>query len=276
MAKSLGQWPQLRSKICIWIFSPVALGWWLLILESLQQENERSERLVHTSEDLEIQTAPLDSDLFQASETSLPRPPQPDVVQRGPNYSTVRIYGNALHLSDSTTPERIRPSVITVERAALCSIFLETKYHRTLKEPSEREVRQQTLRDLVCKGRDLTPPQKERFNEILNSIESEWSRLSRGRPSKRAFEHERKLGSGGFGVVNMVKEKATGTVYAMKVSHCQPAEISLFQRTRHWSWAMKVGYCVSEIFSRKRQNPVQDGSANCTTRFRTQKRCNPE
>ena len=66
----------------------------------------------------------------------------------------------------------------------------------------------------------MTPPQKEKFKEILNAVESEWSRLSRVRPSKDAFEHERRLGSGGFGVVNMVKEKATGTVYAMKVYRC--------------------------------------------------------
>jgi len=206
------------------MLSPVAPSWRLLSLESLyspiQPQNERSELLLHTSEELETQTAPLDSELFQGSETSLPRPSQPDVVQRRPDYSTVRIYGHAIHLSDSTTPTRICPSVITVERAALCSIFLETKYHRTLKEPSEREARQQTLRDLVCKGRELTPPQKEKFKEILNAVESEWSRLSRVRPSKDAFEHERRLGSGGFGVVNMVKEKATGTVYAMKVYRC--------------------------------------------------------
>lgn len=223
--------------IYIQTLSPVTLRWWLLILESLyppvSPENEGSELLLQMCEELQTQTAPLDSELFQASETSLPRPSQPDVVQRRPKYSTVRIYGHAIHLSDSSTPKRIRPSVITVERAALCSIFLETKYHRTLKEPSEREVRQQTLRDLVCKGKDLTPLQKERFKEILNAVESEWSRLSRVRPSKDAFEHERKLGSGGFGIVNMVREKATGTVYAMKVYRCQPAEISLSQRTRH-------------------------------------------
>jgi hypothetical protein len=209
----------------------------LLIIESLyssvQPENEQSDRQLHTSEELETQTGPLDSELFQALGTSLPRPPKPEVVQHRPNYSTVRIYGHALHLSDSTTPKTIRPSVITVERAALCSIFLETKYHRTLKEPSERDIRQQTLRDLVCKGKELTPTQKERFKEILNTVESEWSRLSRVRPSKDGFEHERKLGSGGFGVVNMVKEKATGTVYAMKVSHGKPTEISLSRRTRH-------------------------------------------
>jgi protein-serine/threonine kinase len=93
-----------------------------------------------------------------------------------------------------------------------------------MKEPSEREVRRQTLQELVCKGKELTLPQKQRFMEIFSSVESEWSRLSRVRPSIDAFEIQRKLGSGGFGVVNMVREKATGTVYAMKVPGAVIAE----------------------------------------------------
>jgi len=93
-----------------------------------------------------------------------------------------------------------------------------------MKEPSEREVRRQTLQELVCKGKELTVPQKQRFMEIFSSVESEWSRLSRVRPSIDAFEIQRKLGSGGFGVVNMVREKATGAVYAMKVPGAVIAE----------------------------------------------------
>ena len=193
-----------------------------LILEpparsSTQPEQQQPDTYLERSEELETQTSPQDSELFETIRSPRKQPCPTSDQHRQPNYSTVRIYAHSLHLSDSPTPEPIRPSVITVERAALCSIFLETKYQRTLKEPSEREVRRQTLQDLVCKGKELTPPQKERFNDILSSVESEWSRLSRVRPSLEAFELERKLGSGGFGVVNMVKEKTTGNVYAMKV-----------------------------------------------------------
>jgi hypothetical protein len=69
----------------------------------------------------------------------------------------------------------------------------------------------------VSRGKELTPDQREKFDEILKSVESEWSRLSRVRPSIEAFEGMKRLGSGGFGVVNMVKEKSTGQVFAMKV-----------------------------------------------------------
>ena len=68
----------------------------------------------------------------------------------------------------------------------------------------------------MSRGKELTSDQREKFNEILKSVESEWSRLSRVRPSIEAFEGAKKLGSGGFGVVNMVKEKSTGQVFAMK------------------------------------------------------------
>ena len=69
----------------------------------------------------------------------------------------------------------------------------------------------------MSRGKELTSQQREQFNEVLKSVESEWSRLSRVRPSIEAFEVLKKLGSGGFGVVNMVREKHTGQVFAMKV-----------------------------------------------------------
>jgi serine/threonine protein kinase len=69
----------------------------------------------------------------------------------------------------------------------------------------------------VSKGTQLNNDQKAKFEQVLKSVESEWSRLSRVRPSIDAFDIENKLGSGGFGVVNMVREKQTGAVYAMKV-----------------------------------------------------------
>jgi protein-serine/threonine kinase len=155
-------------------------------------------------------------DLFNSSdqtESRLPSPPEPNI-----NKGTVRIYARSLHLSKTSfAQDNVHPSVITVERAALCQVFLETKYQKTFQEPSEREIRRQTLESLVCQGKELTPEQRDTFNQILKSVESEWSRLSRVRPSIDAFKMERKLGSGGFGVVNMVTEKETGNVYAMKV-----------------------------------------------------------
>jgi serine/threonine protein kinase len=75
------------------------------------------------------------------------------------------------------------------------------------------------LETLVFKGKQLDADKRNKFEQILKSVESEWSRLSRVRPSIDAFDVEKKLGSGGFGVVNMVREKLTGKVYAMKVSH---------------------------------------------------------
>jgi len=133
---------------------------------------------------------------------------------------TVRIYARSFRLTQSpVTEQEVKPSIITVERAALCQIFLETKYERTFLEPSERAQRRQTLESLVSKGKEMTVQEREKFNKVMTSVESEWSRLSRVRPSIQAFRIEKKLGSGGFGVVNMVTEKASGQVYAMKVQH---------------------------------------------------------
>ena len=186
---------------------------------SIRQEQYQSDGGLELSEELQTQTCPLGFELFNTPKANPQIRTSPETTQKKPDYSTVRIYGRSLHLSAVPTAQRIRPSVITIERAALCSIFLETKYHRTLKEPSERDVRRQILQELLYKGKELTPQQAERFKEILSSVESEWSRMSRVRPSIDAFELQGKLGSGGFGVVNMVKEKASGSIYAMKVQH---------------------------------------------------------
>lgn len=168
-----------------------------------------------------IQTQSRQSDPALFNDDTTPDPCRSETSPPAkPDYSTVRIYGNSVDFSEplSVTGTRsVRPSVITVERASLCQIFLETKYHKTFEEPTERQRRRETLQSLVCKGKELTGEQKDKFAEILKSVESEWSRLSRVRTSVDAFEVIRKLGSGGFGVVNLVQEKQTGKLFAMKV-----------------------------------------------------------
>jgi hypothetical protein len=173
----------------------------------------------HETQEPDAQTKNTDEELFKSIEPF-------HIVQRldtrckqVPDPSTIRIYARPTLLPQSPEGNDFtHPSVVTVERAALCQIFLETKYHKTLEEPSERESRRQTLQSLVCKGKELTSQQRDKFNDILKSVESEWSRLSRVRPSIDAFEIEQRLGAGGFGIVNLVKEKSTGNLYAMKVS----------------------------------------------------------
>jgi hypothetical protein len=189
---------------------------------------------------LEIQSRPDDMHLFPSPpSTPPPSSPNPPLKTLSPipvpakilpttphravdpismKHGTIRVYAHSISLTQPLTEQEVKPSVITVERAALCQIFLETKYHRTFQQPSERTQRRQTLEELVTKGKEMTVQQREKFNEIMTSVESDWSRLSRVRPSIEGFSVEKKLGSGGFGVVNMVKEKATGQVYAMKVS----------------------------------------------------------
>jgi hypothetical protein len=171
-------------------------------------------------ESVDSQTRPSDlNELFENDKASqncfIPKSLPPHKQ----DYSTVRIYGRCLDLTPSSTKGTgsVRPSVITVERASLCQIFLETKYHQTFQQPNEREHRRQTLQSLVCKGKELTDEQRDKFNEIMKSMEAEWSRLSRVRPSLASFEVIRKLGSGGFGVVNLVQERQTGKLFAMKV-----------------------------------------------------------
>src|ERR1700736_2809669 len=107
-------------------------------------------------------------------------------TQQNLNHSTVRIYANSMNLSTFPVTS-VQPSIITVERAVLCQVFLETKYHKTFEQPSEREIRRETFESLVSSGKQLTTEQKLKFEQVLKSVESEWSRLSRVRPSIDAF-----------------------------------------------------------------------------------------
>jgi hypothetical protein len=190
------------------------------------------------------------------------------------NKGTVRIYARSLRLTNSPLAEEsVHPSVIAVERAALCQIFLETKYHKTFQQPSERDLRRQTLESLVCRGKELTPEQKVKFDEILKSVESEWSRLSRVRPSIDAFRIERKLGSGGFGLVNMVTEKQTGNIYAMKVRSYYIELTSLFLRIRPYGPDMKAAFCAKEISSKKHLSLAQVGFVSYIMHFKILRLC---
>src|SRR5438045_2684788 len=116
---------------------------------SFDPQGEPKELHPVNSDSLEIQSDPKDADLCLAVQTQhqLPRLSLPYT-----NKGTVRIYAHSLHLKNTPLlKSSVLPSVITVERAALCQIFLETKYHKTFQQPSERDLRRQTLESLVSK-----------------------------------------------------------------------------------------------------------------------------
>jgi hypothetical protein len=217
--KLLGRLPLCVLTIYIQRNSPVDPFQRKLIIESTPKSINPQRKPIEASlPGPEAQSKPTDAELFPTPDNSELQRLLPKAAARPADVGTVRIYARSLRLTKSPlAQESVHPSVITVERAALCQIFLETKYHKAFQQPSERDLRRQTLETLVSNGKELTTEQKFKFNEILKSVESEWSRLSRVRPSIDAFTIERKLGSGGFGVVNMVTEKKTGQVYAMKV-----------------------------------------------------------
>ena len=62
----------------------------------------------------------------------------------------------------------------------------------------------------------LSEPEKAQYRVNLAAKESEFSRLQRAPMSADNFEKLTIVGRGAFGEVRIVKEKATGKVYAMK------------------------------------------------------------
>jgi protein-serine/threonine kinase len=131
------------------------------------------------------------------------------------------------------------PTIRTVEKAAAAKIYLETYYNEILSKPSPRALRLQYLRAQLYRS-DLSPQEKharhaEFYKGETNHLRE--TRIIRSRsfvPTLRGlrgrfdgrYEVLKILGKGSFGVVRLVREKASDestspgrqpSVFAMKV-----------------------------------------------------------
>ncbi|KAI1341501.1 hypothetical protein F5Y15DRAFT_358136 [Xylariaceae sp. FL0016] len=129
------------------------------------------------------------------------------------------------------------PSILTVEKAAAAKIYLETYFNEKLSRPSQRSFRRQYLESELYHSPDLTPLEKNMRRRMFYQRETDHLRETRtlmaktigavqGQHNKLAEGYEviKILGKGSFGVVRLVREKAThngtstaGNAYAMKV-----------------------------------------------------------
>ena len=111
-------------------------------------------------------------------------------------------------------PTDFRPSLTTVEKAASTKVYFETYFNNILKKPSSRLSRTAELEQLLSGCRT---------NEERLNVQAEWSRLEtehlrdlRTRIGPSSFMKIKTIGHGAFGVVQLVQERSSKQVYAMK------------------------------------------------------------
>lgn len=135
----------------------------------------------------------------------------------------------------------VRPTIVTVEKAAAAKIFLETYYDELLTKPSQRETRLRLLESELWRLGDAAPLgekecQKAHFfrNETNHLRQTRIMKartmkaLTKGKGAASSccndYQAVKALGKGSFGVVKLVREKpkpghdhSNSKVYAMKV-----------------------------------------------------------
>lgn len=111
-----------------------------------------------------------------------------------------------------TSPQP-EPSLETLEKGAAISIYFEQLYHGILKRPRGRDVRRLQLQEAL---ETLTEEEQARAKAAWLAAETEYLRDLRTRVDVGSFTKLKCIGHGAFGVVNLVQERQTGGLYAMK------------------------------------------------------------
>jgi protein-serine/threonine kinase len=122
---------------------------------------------------------------------------------------------NAEAHADLAALNPITPSLTTVEKSVAAAIYFEQLYYHILKQPDDRQMRRAQLeRELASLP---LPDQQKRFARLaLAESETAHLRDTRLRINVNSFVRLKTIGHGAFGVVTLVEERGTGTLYAMK------------------------------------------------------------
>lgn len=126
---------------------------------------------------------------------------------------------HALHDTDGYKPplrqRTITPSLTTLEKAVAARIYFENLYFPLFRHPPSREQRRLAMEKDMAEMQ-LSQAQKESLRARWRQNETEYLRERRQKVDVSAFTKLKTIGHGAFGVVSLVREKSTGSLYAMK------------------------------------------------------------
>ncbi|KIO09885.1 hypothetical protein M404DRAFT_131052 [Pisolithus tinctorius Marx 270] len=110
---------------------------------------------------------------------------------------------------------QITPSLATLEKAVSARIYFENLYFPLLRQPPSREQRRVAMeKDMIAMN--LSEEEKERLRMKWRQNETDYLRERRRKVDATAFIKLKTIGHGAFGVVSLIKERATGQLFAMK------------------------------------------------------------
>ncbi|PPR02421.1 hypothetical protein CVT26_011389 [Gymnopilus dilepis] len=112
-------------------------------------------------------------------------------------------------------PRIITPSLTTLEKAVAARIYFENLYFPLFRHPPSREQRRLAMEKEMAEMQ-LTHAQKEELRARWRQNETDYLRERRQKVDASAFVKLKTIGHGAFGVVSLVREKASGNLYAMK------------------------------------------------------------
>ncbi|KIY44431.1 kinase-like protein [Fistulina hepatica ATCC 64428] len=140
----------------------------------------------------------------------------PEVRESGddPNNVRAEAFPPLPHVISLPT-KTITPSLATLEKAVAARIFFENLYFPLLRQPPSREQRRLAMEKDMTQM-ELTHAQKENLRARWRQNETDYLRERRRKVDVTAFIKLKTIGHGAFGVVSLVKERATGELFAMK------------------------------------------------------------
>lgn len=105
----------------------------------------------------------------------------------------------------------------TVERSVAAKIYFEQYFDRLHKSGPTARARRKRILEIELAKSNLSENEKFDIRKDFYSKESDRMRLTREKMTIDDFEPLKTLGHGAFGIVRLVKEKATGNVFAIKM-----------------------------------------------------------
>ncbi|TPX32057.1 hypothetical protein SmJEL517_g04763 [Synchytrium microbalum] len=158
---------------------------------------------------------------------------------------------------EDTPPQPI--SMATVEKSAAAKVFFELHFDRLYKSgPAGRAKRRMVLEEELADAKEMSDSEKRAVRQEWLLKESEHTRLKRERITVSDFEAVKTVGHGAFGVVRLVREKATGEFYAMKIlrkadmirrhqeSHVRAERDLLSEAAEVADWIVKLVYSFQD------------------------------
>jgi serine/threonine protein kinase len=159
-----------------------------------------------------------------ANATAAPLPKQKPALPSGqcinqaivavPGPSDTVVHRPHARSQRSFQQEAFTPSLATVEKAVAARTYFEAYFNNLLNRPSGRSARQAEL-DLML-STCTNEQDRTALRAEWNKLETQHLRELRARVSISSFRRIKTIGHGAFGVVQLVQDRKTNEVYAMK------------------------------------------------------------